>query len=146
MSPRTTRQHYQYLASIIIKSPTLLSLCAPPFHFAPLSMHGSPNLIVPHEHEREYTDTYMSDSMIQAQLEVDNLPHPEGDIKEHIVLGPRAHAHLRLCSANKFWLSLSVTNIHDVCKSAQTREGVAIMSCSTPSCIHAFCKCPCQFL
>ena len=34
-----------------------------------------------------YADTYMSDSMIQAQLEVDSLPRPEGDIKEHMVLG-----------------------------------------------------------
>ena len=63
------------------------SKAAESFHFAPFTMHWSPNPNVPHEHERVYADTYMSDSMIQAQLEVDNLPRPEGDIKERVVLG-----------------------------------------------------------
>ena len=63
------------------------SKAAESFHFAPFTMHWSPDLNIPHEHERVYADTYMSDSMIQAQLKVDNLPRPEGDIKERVVLG-----------------------------------------------------------
>ena len=57
------------------------------FHFAPFTMHWSPDPGAPHEHEWVYADTYMSDSMVQAQEEVDNLPHPEGDTRERVVLG-----------------------------------------------------------
>jgi Plavaka transposase len=70
----------------IVKS-VCASKAAESFHFAPFSMHWTPDPDIPHEHERVYADTYMSDSMIQAQLEVDSLPRPEGDIKERVVLG-----------------------------------------------------------
>jgi hypothetical protein len=57
------------------------------FHFTPFTMHWTPNPDKPHEHERVYADAYMSDSMIQAQTEVDDLPRVEGDTKECVVLG-----------------------------------------------------------
>ena len=62
------------------------SKAAESFHFAPFTLHWSPNPDVPHEHERVYADTYMSDSMIQAQDEVNKLPCQEGDTKERVVL------------------------------------------------------------
>ena len=49
-------------------------------------MHWHPDLDKPHEHEWVYTNTYMSDWMIQAQSEVDAIPCPEGDTKECVVL------------------------------------------------------------
>ena len=63
------------------------SKAAKSFHFAPFMLHWSPNLDIPHEHERVYADTYMSDTMIQAQVEVDTLPHQEGNTRERVVLG-----------------------------------------------------------
>ena len=57
------------------------------FHFTPFSMHWTPDQDKPHEHERVYADTYMSDSMIDAQIEVNALPREEGDTKERVVLG-----------------------------------------------------------
>jgi hypothetical protein len=56
------------------------------FHFTPFTMHWTPDPDKPHEHEQVYADTYMSDSMIQAQTEVDDLPQVEGDTKECVVL------------------------------------------------------------
>ena len=57
------------------------------FHFTPFSMHWTPDQDKPYEHERVYADTYMSDSMIDAQSEVNALPREEGDTKERVVLG-----------------------------------------------------------
>ena len=57
------------------------------FHFTPFTMHWTPDSAKPHEHERVYADTYMSDSMIQAQTAVDAIPRAEGDTKERVVLG-----------------------------------------------------------
>jgi hypothetical protein len=50
-------------------------------------MHWTPDQDKPYEHERVYADTYMSDSMIDAQSEVNALPWEEGDTKERVVLG-----------------------------------------------------------
>ena len=57
------------------------------FHFTPFTMHWTPDSDKPHDHERVYADTYMSDSMLRAQTEVDALPRAEGDAKERVVLG-----------------------------------------------------------
>jgi hypothetical protein len=57
------------------------------FHFTPYTMHWSPDPLNPERSERIYGDTYMSDVMVQAQTEVDNLPRLEGDTKERVVLG-----------------------------------------------------------
>ena len=57
------------------------------FHFTPFTMHWTPNSDKPHDHEQVYADTYMLDSMLRAQTEVDALPHAEGDAKERVVLG-----------------------------------------------------------
>ena len=68
-----------------------MSVCASKavesFHFVPFTLHWSPDPDIPHEHERVYADTYMSDAMIQAQVEVDTLPRQEGDTREWVVLG-----------------------------------------------------------
>ena len=50
-------------------------------------MHWTPDSAKPHEHERVYADTYMSDLMIKAQTAVDAIPQAEGDTKECVVLG-----------------------------------------------------------
>ena len=63
------------------------SKAAESFHFTPFTFHWSPNPDIPHKHEREYADRYMSDSMIQAQDKVNKLPRQEGDTKEWAVLG-----------------------------------------------------------
>jgi hypothetical protein len=57
------------------------------FHFTPYTMHWSPDPLNPERSEHIYGDTYMSDVMVQAQTEVDNLPRLEGDTKERVVLG-----------------------------------------------------------
>jgi hypothetical protein len=57
------------------------------FHFTPFSMHWTPDQDNPLKHERVYADTYMSDSMIDAQTEINALPREEGDTKERVVLG-----------------------------------------------------------
>ena len=49
-------------------------------------MHWIPDSDKPHEHECVYTDTYMSDSMIQAQTDINTIPRAEGDTKECVVL------------------------------------------------------------
>ena len=50
-------------------------------------MHWCPDPLNPEKNERIYGDTYMSEVMIKAQLEVDNLPRLEGDTMERVVLG-----------------------------------------------------------
>jgi hypothetical protein len=50
-------------------------------------MHWSPNPLNPDRNKQIYSDTYMSEVMIQAQAEVDNLPLLEGDTKECVVQG-----------------------------------------------------------
>jgi hypothetical protein len=57
------------------------------FHFTLFLMHWTPDQDKPLKHERIYADTYMSDSMIEAQTEVNALPQEEGDNKECVVLG-----------------------------------------------------------
>jgi hypothetical protein len=57
------------------------------FHFTPFTMHWTPDTDKPHKHKQVYADAYMSDSMIQAQTEVDDLPRVEGNTKDCIVLG-----------------------------------------------------------
>lgn len=70
----------------IIKS-VCASHDAQTFHFTPYTMHWSPDPLNPDRNERIYGDTYMSEAMIQAQTEVENLPRLEGDTKERVVLG-----------------------------------------------------------
>ena len=62
------------------------SMAAESFHFVPFTLHWYPDPDIPHEHEQVYTDTYMSDAMIQKQVKVDNLPCQEGDTRERVVL------------------------------------------------------------
>ena len=76
---------YHHQITDIVRS-VCVSKAAELFHFVPFTLHWSPNPDIPHKHERVYTNTYMSDSMIQAQVEVDNLPHQEGETREHVVL------------------------------------------------------------
>ncbi|KAH9177190.1 hypothetical protein EDB89DRAFT_1844940 [Lactarius sanguifluus] len=57
------------------------------FHFSPYTMHWAPDPDNPDKIERVYGETYSSDAMIQAQLDVDSLPRPEGDTTERVALG-----------------------------------------------------------
>ncbi|KAH9162305.1 hypothetical protein EDB89DRAFT_2079835 [Lactarius sanguifluus] len=57
------------------------------FHFLPYTMHWAPDPNNPDKIERVYGETYSSDAMIQAQLDVDSLPRPEGDTTERVALG-----------------------------------------------------------
>ncbi|KAH9021907.1 hypothetical protein EDB85DRAFT_1871640 [Lactarius pseudohatsudake] len=57
------------------------------FHFSPYTMHWTPDPDNPDKIERVYGETYSSDTMIQAQLDVDSLPWPTGDTTERIALG-----------------------------------------------------------
>jgi hypothetical protein len=63
-----------------------MSTATTSFHFTPFTMHWTPDPDKPNEHEQVYTDAYMSDSMIQAQTEADNLPRVEGDTMECVML------------------------------------------------------------
>ena len=63
------------------------SKSAETFHFTPYTMHWHPDPLDLDKHERIYTDMYTADAMIQAQMEVDNLPRQEGDNRERIALG-----------------------------------------------------------
>ena len=66
----------------VCQSDTLTS-----FHLTPYTMHWVPDPNYPDRSERVYSDMYMSDSMIQAQKQVNLLPRTDGDNKEHVVLG-----------------------------------------------------------
>ncbi|KAH9161682.1 hypothetical protein EDB89DRAFT_2029564 [Lactarius sanguifluus] len=57
------------------------------FEFTPYTMHWCPDPDDPHKYERVYADTYSSDTMIQAQTEVDNLPRLDGDTTERVAIG-----------------------------------------------------------
>jgi hypothetical protein len=50
-------------------------------------MHWHPDPLDLDKQERVYTDTYTADAMIQAQMEVNNLPWQEGNARERIALG-----------------------------------------------------------
>ncbi len=63
------------------------SQVAQSFHFTPYTMHWIPDPNNPDKNERIYGDTYLSDVMVQAQTEVDNLPQLEGDTRERVALG-----------------------------------------------------------
>ena len=63
------------------------SKSAETFHFTPYTTHWHPDPLDPDRHERVYTETYTADVMIQAQMEVDDLPRQEGDARERIALG-----------------------------------------------------------
>ena len=63
------------------------SKSAETFHYTPHTMHWHPDPLDPDRHERIYADTYTADAMVQIQMEVDELPRPEGDIRERIALG-----------------------------------------------------------
>ena len=76
---------YHHRITNIVRS-VCMSMATASFHFTPFSMHWIPDSDKPHEHERVYTDTYMSDSMIQAQTDINAIPHAEGDTKECVVL------------------------------------------------------------
>ncbi|KAH9025567.1 hypothetical protein EDB84DRAFT_1564035 [Lactarius hengduanensis] len=62
------------------------SKTAESFRFTPYTMHWCPDPDNPDKYERVYADSYVSDAMVQAQVEVDNLPRLEGDTKEHVAL------------------------------------------------------------
>ena len=76
------RCHIVDIVQTVIESANTAS-----FHFTPFMMHWCPDPDKPHEHQRIYTNAYMSDSMIQVQTTIDALPRAEGDTKEHVVLG-----------------------------------------------------------
>ena len=63
------------------------SKSAETFHFTPYTTHWHPDPLDPDRHERVYTETYTADVMIQAQMEVDDLPRQEGNARERIALG-----------------------------------------------------------
>jgi hypothetical protein len=44
------------------------------FHFMPSTMHWHLDPLDADEHEQAYTEMYTADVMIQAQMEVDELP------------------------------------------------------------------------
>ena len=79
-----------YMASTIAITDIIRSVCMSTptvsFHFTPFSIHWIPNSDKPYEHEH-MTNAYMSDTMIQAQTDVDSIPCAEGDTKEWVVLG-----------------------------------------------------------
>ncbi|KAH9172689.1 hypothetical protein EDB89DRAFT_1832399, partial [Lactarius sanguifluus] len=62
------------------------SKTAESFRFTPYTMHWCPDPDNPDKYERVYADSYVSDAMVQAQVEVDNLPRLEGDTKEHVAV------------------------------------------------------------
>lgn len=62
------------------------SKSAETFHFTPYTTHWHSDPLDPDKHERIYADTYTADAMIRAQMEVDELPRPEGDMRERIAL------------------------------------------------------------
>ncbi|KAH9026768.1 hypothetical protein EDB85DRAFT_1821615, partial [Lactarius pseudohatsudake] len=62
------------------------SKTAESFRFTPYTMHWCPDPDNPDKYERVYADSYVSDAMVQAQVEVDNLPRLEGDTKERVAL------------------------------------------------------------
>ena len=63
------------------------SKSAETFHYTPHTMHWHLDPLDPDRHERIYADTYTADAMVQIQMEVDELPRQEGDIRERIALG-----------------------------------------------------------
>jgi hypothetical protein len=63
------------------------SKSAETFHYTPYMMHWHPDPLDLDKHEQVYTDMYTTDAMIQAQMEVNNLPRQEGNAREHIALG-----------------------------------------------------------
>ncbi|KAH9019023.1 hypothetical protein EDB85DRAFT_1873456 [Lactarius pseudohatsudake] len=70
----------------VIKS-VCTSKAAESFHFTPYTMHWIPDPDNPDKNERIYGEAYASDSMIQAQNDIDDLPRLEGDTRERVALG-----------------------------------------------------------
>jgi hypothetical protein len=69
------------------------SKCAETFHYTPYTMHWHPDPLDLDKQEQVYPDTYTADAMIQAQMEVNNLPWQEGNAREHIALVLRFAKH-----------------------------------------------------
>jgi hypothetical protein len=76
---------YHRRITAIIKS-VCASKTAESFHFAPFTMHWTPDPNKPDDSERVYGDAYSAEAMIEAQTEVDSLPRLEGDTKERVAL------------------------------------------------------------
>ena len=56
------------------------------FHFSPYKMYWIPDPNNPDKSKRIYGETYLADTMIQAQAEVDSLPRPHSDTTERVAL------------------------------------------------------------
>jgi Plavaka transposase len=86
-APTLPVQHLYHRRIVDIIKSVCASTATSTFHFTPFSMHWCPDPDNPRKHERVYADTYMSDYMIQAQEEIDELSREEGDSRERVVLG-----------------------------------------------------------
>ena len=84
----TLQSHPLFYRCIIdvIRS-VLESNAADSFQFTPYTMHWIPDPDSPDESECVYGETYTSDAMIQAQIDIDKLPRLEGDTRERVALG-----------------------------------------------------------